>query len=167
MGGMHDGGVSALPPHRRRALSGPQREWLSLRPRSRARARAGARANFRGGGHFSFCCLGTCLPSTATRWAQSRLPKQLTPWTLQWCVPSPSFRPPARPRLRAVRTPAHSARLPLLQDTEAPACSSRAVLHAGAGAGAGAGADAGAGGKVRFPPLFFRCAHPAAPWGAR
>ena len=46
MGGMHDGGVSALPPHRRRALSGPQREWLSSRPRSRARARAGARAIF-------------------------------------------------------------------------------------------------------------------------
>ena len=84
MGGMHDGGVSALPPHRRRALSDPQREWLSLCPRSRARARAGARANFRGGGHFSFCCLGTCLPSTATRWAQSRLPKQLTPCPLHW-----------------------------------------------------------------------------------
>ena len=52
MGGMHDGGVSALPPHRRRALSDPQREWLSCVPKSRARARAGARANSQDG-HFS------------------------------------------------------------------------------------------------------------------
>ena len=43
MGGMHDGGVSALPPHRRRALSGPQREWLVFWPCS-LRARAPARA---------------------------------------------------------------------------------------------------------------------------
>ena len=55
MGGMHDGGVSALPPHRRRALSGPQREWLSVRPRS-AHARAPARAQYFAGRTFFFGC---------------------------------------------------------------------------------------------------------------
>ena len=84
MGGVLDGGVSALPPHRRRALSDPQREWLSCVLAEAAHARAPARARTPRTDNFPYCCLGTCLPSTATRWAQSRLPKQLTPCPLHW-----------------------------------------------------------------------------------
>ena len=44
MGGVHDGGVSAFPPHRRHALSGPQREGLLFWTSGpSARARVGAR----------------------------------------------------------------------------------------------------------------------------
>jgi len=181
MGGMHDGGVSALPPHRRRALSDPQREWLSLRPRSSARARAGARAIFcwediflwvlsapdclqrQLGGLNPAClsslhhepCIGVGSPprDLGRRWKCAFRP--------------PSFRPPARASSPRGATTRSLCTLPLLQETDGGSVVLRAVLHAGAGAGAGAGADAGAGGKVRFPPLFFRCAHPAAPWGAR
>ena len=55
MGGMHDGGVSALPPHRRRALLGPQRGWLVFWPCS-LRARAPARAQYFAGRTFFFGC---------------------------------------------------------------------------------------------------------------
>ena len=67
MGSVHDGGVFALPPHRRRALSGPQREWLPLGRRGpRARASA-ARAETSRLRYFSRCLA-----------AHLRLQRQLT-----------------------------------------------------------------------------------------
>jgi hypothetical protein len=82
MGSVHDGGVFALPPHRRRALSGPQREWLPFgRLGPRRRARVGARRNLTAAIFLSVFS-GAPAPSTATSLAQSRSTSQPTSWKL-------------------------------------------------------------------------------------